>query len=226
MNRIDLPDPIARKRPLAFERFRYEILYKRYLPIMGCSNSRSFFSVIETRKTKRRFGPLSEGTLSKILWYTAKVHETFILPNRLPAQHRCVPSAGGIHPIDILLIDRTKKRVLVYDPIGHALCAVANVTPSIVGRLCRRIKDLVVPQESQIVIFAAEFNRTLSRYVNGEGLVWRDVGALIASFCFVSEALNLNCCPLGMTGEPFVSQLLSSSNQVVGVGGCLVGSRK
>jgi len=73
--------------------------------------------------------------------------------------------------------------------------------------------------------FAAQFDRTLSRYNNGESLVWRDSGALAATIALVAECLHLSSCAIGITGEPFISQILDSKGALVGVGGLLIGQR-
>src|ERR1700691_2923354 len=117
MNRIDLLDPIPRKKPLSFVKFSYNLKAKHYLPIPKNPKDRDFFGTMGSRRSRRSFGPLSIESLSELLCYSAKVHETFQLPNGLQAQHRCALSGGGIHPIDILLLGRTNNRVLVYDSI-------------------------------------------------------------------------------------------------------------
>lgn len=225
MNRIDLLDPLPRKKPLKFNKFEYGLTNKHYLPLPEAAPKQDFFSIIESRRTRREFGEISEDSLSILLWYCCKVLDIYDLPNGLTTQHRCPPSGGGIHPIDVLLLERDAHRIALYDPIAHALGEIDSIDLAQMDCFLGRIEELVSIQKATVFWFAAEFDRTLSRYTNGESIVWRDAGVLVAAFCFVAEALNLNCCPLGITGEPFVSSLLNSSRFLVGVGGCLVGSK-
>jgi SagB-type dehydrogenase family enzyme len=223
MNRIDLLNPQPRKSPANFARFSYKVISKNYLPFPVQLGSKDFFSVLESRRTRRSFAPLSDMQLSNLLWYCGKVRETGSLSNGLPIQHRCPPSAGGIHPIDILLFETKAPRPVLYDGVAHALCELGGTRVGLVKRLLTRVNRLVPVQDSKVVWFVAEFDRTLSRYKRGESLVWRDAGTLLGMVCLTAEALGLNCCPLGITGEPYISRILNSRRLVVGVGGCLVG---
>jgi SagB-type dehydrogenase family enzyme len=225
MNRIELLDPIPRKKVLDIAKFSYAIKAKDYLPIPERPRDREFFSTIESRRSRRDFRRVSKESLTALLWYCCKVHETFRLPSGLPAQHRCPPSGGGIHPIDILLLNPRRPSALLYDPIAHALCELGNTRNAQVGVLLKKIEKIVAMQDGQVFWFAAEFGRTMSRYKNAESIVWRDAGVLLSMFCFVGEALGLNCCAIGATGEPFISRFLNSSGLVTGVGGCLVGAK-
>lgn len=225
MIHIDLPEPHVRSLPLRFNQFRYKLKSKEYLPIPRTARHRGFFETLESRATRRKFKALRQPALSELLWYSAKALATFTLPNGLRIQHRHTPSAGGIHPIDILTVDPVDARISLYDPIAHALCAVCDIKTRYAVRLLQKTQTLVPIQRASVLWFVAEFAKTLSKYKNGESLVWRDAGALLATVCLVSEALQLNCCPIGITGEPFISAALNSSARVVGVGGCLVGGR-
>ena len=39
----------------------------------------------------------------------------------------------------------------------------------------------------------------------------------------VAEFLGINCCVLGITGEPFISKLVGHPDRLAGVGGCILG---
>jgi hypothetical protein len=88
------------------------------------------------------------------------------------------------------------------------------------------VDEVVAPEQARMLWFGAQFERTLSKYENGESLVWRDAGALLATLSLVAECLSLNCCAIGITGEPFVSGMFGKDSNVVGVGGLLVGRRQ
>lgn len=65
--------------------------------------------------------------------------------------------------------------------------------------------------------------RTLAKYRQGESLVWRDAGALVATIGFACNAIGIKCTPFGPTGEPFLSRLLGGPGAPKGVGGCVIG---
>jgi hypothetical protein len=113
----------------------------------------------------------------------------------------------------------------LYNPISHSLAAVDGIGPEDVNVFCDHVTNVVPISQGTIVWFGAQFHKTLAKYDGGESLVWRDAGALLATFCMVSEALDLNCCGIGITGEPFLSRMLGSPEGVRGVGGCVIGTR-
>jgi hypothetical protein len=87
--------------------------------------------------------------------------------------------------------------------------------------------DEVIPIGGATILWlAAQFDRTMARYENGESLVWRDAGCFLGTLDLTAEALGMSFCQLGLTGEPWISQTLGSGHRVVGAGGCLVGERQ
>jgi SagB-type dehydrogenase family enzyme len=224
MFHINLPVPIPRKARLATRKYQYPVLNKRYLPIPKAPRGRPFFDILLERRTRRDFRELSDYIVGEFLWYSAKTIGTQVLSNGHKVQHRCCPSAGGIHPIDVLVLDAKNAQLALYDPVGHAFQTLQG-PPREIRQLHDMTGHIVDPGAGRIFWFAAEFSRTLDLYEGGENLVWRDTGALIATFCYVAEALNLSCCPIGATGEPFISQFLESDGMIEGVGGCVVGAR-
>jgi hypothetical protein len=75
-----------------------------------------------------------------------------------------------------------------------------------------------------MLLFVGEPGKTFSKYNHATSLVWRDAGVLIGHMALVAESLGLNFCPLGITGEPWVSEL-DKQGKLVGVGVALLGSR-
>jgi SagB-type dehydrogenase family enzyme len=132
------------------------------------------------------------------------------------------------HPIDILVFngqDRPRS-VHLYQPEPHALAKLTDLDTSSMEKLCVAVDEVLAPEQAMMLWFGAQFERTLSKYENGESLVWRDAGALLATLSLVAECLSLNCCAIGITGEPFISGILGKDSNVVGVGGLLVGRRQ
>lgn len=227
MKRTDLFSPVPRERELPHGEFPYSIEEKSYLPEPDALPSVTFASVLASRESRRSFKPLSPDDLNSLLHYSARAL-VVASPNQSPRwQHRPTPSAGGRHPVDLLVIQPqdSSPTVRLYQPEPHALAKLKVANTQSLEKLCKLVNEVVSQEEATILWFGAQFDRTLSKYENGESLVWRDVGALLGTISFVAECLGLNSCALGITGEPFISELLASNGKVIGVGGLLVGRR-
>lgn len=227
MRRTDLKTPILRRREIAYSEFRYPIVERTFLPQPIELPKTSFSEILSLRRSRREFDSLPPQKLNALLWYSARALEVNPPAHSTRWQHRPAASAGGRHPIDILILTRNdgKTAVHLYQPEPHALATLSIAREPWLENLFSSISEIINAKNSTILWLAAQFDRTLSRYKHGESLVWRDAGVLIATISLVAECLRLNCCAIGITGEPFISQLLSSNRDVVGVGGMLVGQR-
>lgn len=228
MKRTDLSSPFPRERELPYSEFLYSIGERSYLPEPDALPAVAFASVLASRESRRSFNPISPDKLNSLLHYSARA-SVVSSPNQSPRwQHRPTPSAGGRHPIDLLVIQQQggSQSVHLYQPEPHALAKLKLAANNLsLDKFCKEVNHVVVQDEATILWFAAQFERTLSKYENGESLVWRDVGALLGTISLVAECLGLNCCAIGITGEPFISELLASNGKVIGVGGLSVGQR-
>jgi SagB-type dehydrogenase family enzyme len=227
MRHTDLLSPKPRKRELPFKEFQYKFGRRLYLPVPESSIDRNFLDVLAARETRRTFGQLGTEALSQLLWYSSKTRATRRSGNGDAWQHRPCPSAGGRHPIDIMVWNHhgDPETVYRYDPIAHCLSEICEVDKASLAKLMRAINEVVPVGPAIILWFVAQFDRTLAKYLRGESLVWRDSGALLATVYLVAEALDLNCCGIGITGEPWISAALKGKKRLCGVGGCFVGER-
>ncbi|WP_390631171.1 nitroreductase family protein [Roseiconus lacunae] len=214
-------EPKPRNVRLQYEGAKCRVSERRNLPVPQKRNERSFFDVIENRRSRRSFGLLSDAHLGSLLWYTAKTIRTLD-----SWESRMTPSAGGIHPVDILIVDVFNgfARARLYDSMAHALSTILDTQGFAAQHLLNRVNEVVEIQEGVAVVFAAQFGKTRAAYENADSLVWRDAGALVCSFYMVCESIGLNCCALGATCASEVSDVLGSS-LYSGVGGCVVGSK-
>jgi SagB-type dehydrogenase family enzyme len=223
MTHINLPNPVPRAQPSELAGFEYRTVGKHYLSIPNVPLSDpGFFATLRARRTRRDLGLISNQDLSALLWYSAKVWNARN-SGAVRWQHRSSPSAGGIHCVDILIVDEQRERVMLYDAVGHSLQQV-DLSPTPPRALLSELAGMISLGAATVLWLAADFELMLASYADGESLVWRDVGALTATVCFVVEALGLGCCPIGFTGEPFISEILNSHGRVTGVGGIIVGS--
>jgi SagB-type dehydrogenase family enzyme len=164
---------------------------------------------------------LDEAQLSNLLSLTCRV-QTIVSESLGFAQSmRPAPSAGAIHPIHVVLNGIHEPGWHRYDPFAHSLVELkSRVTVATV----RDAFEIVLPVAgATLILFAAEPDRMFAKYCEGSSLVWRDAGVLQGYFAAAAEALELNFCLLGVTGEPWVSQLVDGAN-LVGAGAAYVGT--
>lgn len=209
------------------------------------------FAALLRRRTTRAFAPLATPALSVLLWYAARTLEMDSAPpgTRGRWEHRVAPSAGGRHPVDVLVMrpepaagaDGARAgsaspghEFWWYDGLRHTLRPLLPITPAAragmagLAELPARILGAVPGLADATVLWhAAQFERTAAAYDGAESLVWRDAGCLLGVTVVVAAALDLACCPLGATGEPFVSAAVGApGGEVLGVGGVVVGARR
>lgn len=226
MTHIELASPVPRTEPYPCRPFSYRTGPKQYLRIPDFPLSDpGFFATITSRRTRREFSEPPHDRFAEFLWYSAKVWSASIERNSNRWQHRTSPSSGGIHCVDLLILEHDQDSVMLYEPVAHAIQEL-SVDRQIVRRFMQEVEKAGDLDGARIIWFAADFELMLSRYENGESLVWRDVGALVSTMCFVAEALQFACCPIGMTGEPYISALFDSTDRISGAGGILVGARR
>jgi SagB-type dehydrogenase family enzyme len=221
-----LAEPLPREAELCFRPYQFAVKARRLLPAPENVPSPACLHVLHGRCSRRTFETLPEERLATLLWFTAKTLRVQREPSGFGWQHRPAPSSGGRHPIyPLVLIPAIDPLGLsVYEPESHALLDLEQPEASAQLAFLERLEAVLSPQSGTVIWFAADFLRTASRYESCESLVWRDAGALLATICIAAEAMSLNCCAYGITGEAWISQLFPP-NRFIGVGGCVVGMR-
>lgn len=181
-------------------------------------------SVISGRHSSRKFGKLSLEHLSDVLWLSAKVKNVLIQSNGYILTHRPSPSAGGRHPIDILVLSPAleREKLYYYNSFEHSLNQL-SVQEQHIETLMKHLNEIVQIEDGTILWFVAHPERTAAKYENPESLIWRDAGALIYCVQLACTAYSLNSCPVGSLGEPFISQMFANFGNVYGTGGLFVG---
>lgn len=179
--------------------------------------------LLGSRRTRRTFSEIDMTQLSSLLWLTCRIQET--LPSSLgfPLSLRPTPSAGAIHPIHVLVQMNTSDGWRRYDPLHHALLAVRDSEASAAAARLEACEALD-PQQGVLFGFAAEPGKTAAKYLDASSLVWRDAGVLLGYLSVAAEALCLNFCPLGLTGDASIGSL-DEQGRLVGVGLALLGGR-
>lgn len=218
---IDLGNPAPRDKLQQYEEFYWPIKTSKKLNIPNETvPSISFRSALESRKTNRQLKIINEMMLSTFLWLTLRCITTYPSSLGFSLSHRPAPASGSIHSISLLLLHGDE--MLRYDPVQHALQSL-NIPATIPTGLNLDASKLVESSDAMPLVFAAEPGKIATKYEHGNSLLWRDAGALIGHMALTASALNLAFCPLGITGEPWVSQL-SEERKLFGVGMALLGS--
>jgi SagB-type dehydrogenase family enzyme len=153
--------------------------------------------------------------LGYLLWYAVRIQSGA----REGVQHRLAASAGGLHPIDVLLLRR--RRLYWYDALRHGLQQV-DVAPNFVADAYRDSKRLLLDARGDLFVMAAHSEVTGAKYLRPSSLIWRDAGCMLQSIYFAAASIPLGVCALGILGEQLVAAAYSSS-AVVGAGLCAVG---
>ncbi len=222
---IHLPEPIPRSTWVPYQppSFQQGEVHSLKIPKEGVSEN--IFAVLKRRRTRRQFGLLSEESLSSLLWSTCKVSRARRESDRAPREQRPLPSAGGCHCTEIVIVRLAGQspEISLYDAKSHALIEINTVEETALIR--QKISEIVAPEDGTIFLFAADYDRVQSCYQDGESLMWRDAGVLMGGLSVVAEAISVNSCTLGFTGQALIATLLGDG-RFVGMGGMVFGSRR
>lgn len=205
--------------------FNYPIIDTIKLPFPTQLKTADFFDVLANRKSKRTFSRLEIDDISNILYFSAKTKNIAIKDNGYIVSHRPSPSAGAIHPIDILIltsrIDRVKS-FYYYNAFQHSINKL-KLSESLTGEFIKHLNSVVEIGEGTLFWFIAHESRTAAKYENSMSLIWRDAGALIQCIQMVCTALDLNSCGVGTLAEPFVTNMFLEYGCISSCGGIIVG---
>jgi SagB-type dehydrogenase family enzyme len=164
--------------------------------------------------------------IAALLWYAARVQR--IWPSGragIPWEWRAAPSAGGLHPIEIVCIpSAVGLGVKLYDPRRHAFHELDISVTRVIAANKRSIEAILGSSRGITLQFLADFSKTNAGYKNAASLVMRDAGCLLAVLCLCAEWLGFAACPVGRLGTEYVRLLGFPANRYVGVGAVQIGA--
>lgn len=226
MKIIKLKQPIPRVKP--FPTQPYSFCYSGFLPLPlpkgARSGLRKLSSVLKTRRSQRDFEtPLTFQELASLVWHSARLKGKKYLENGTIWQSRIAPSAGGCHPIHIVIVGAPdfSRDVLVYDAEHNGFGVLGSVDVKLLRKTLKETDKCLRVLRGTVLWFFADLSKTGGKYHHPESLVWRDSGALLASIALVAEALGLRSCGLGIHETPSLRKILKLPASVIGVGGCI-----
>lgn len=177
-----------------------------------------FGDVLDRRCTKRELRPIRLERLGALLWHAARTRAKY----GGIWEHRAAPSAGGLHPIELVITGNSDEQAFRYNPTRHALERLVNIDATLLQAACADLRTVVPTADGALILLAADLGRTAAAYENAESLVWRDAGCLIAMLQIVGAWLELGCCPLGTLGRNLL-QTIGAESQLIATGVVIVG---
>jgi SagB-type dehydrogenase family enzyme len=214
------PNPFGKKRPRR-QFVRYCLGGTVLLPSVSVNMSPSLFEVIDGRKSTRTFRALSLEEISNVLWYSAKVNAVKVINGEI-FSHRPTPSAGAIHPIDVLisLQSENARCLYYYDPFQHCL-RLLELNISELASFIKHVNNCLNLGAGTLIWFLGDQRRTGAFYANPSSLIWRDAGALILGFQLAATALNIGSCAIGTLARPYIDNLFGK--KATSAGGLILG---
>jgi len=222
MCHIDDPRPRGQTKASPEPRCPLILTGFRRLPFPSYHPSMSVQEALEVRHSQRELIAASMGQVASVLWYAARTRQTAVNQFGRRWESRPASSAGGLHPIHLLVCSQRTERVDVYDPIRHGLGRVALANPASVSRYTKEIEEMLPHARGTILTLGVDPLATATFYENHETLVWRDAGCLLGMVELVCAALGLGCCVLGILGTPLLTSV-KSRRVLIPAGACVIG---
>lgn len=179
-------------------------------------------NVLASRRSTHRFSDLSLETLGHVLWLSSHCQRAKDSEFGFLLQQRPLPSAGGMHPIHII-VKMPRLEWARYNATAHAL-DVLSVPSSWSEAFAHRCNEVVPTGNGTLMLFVAEPGMTAAKYDNFESLVWRDAGVLQGDLAIIAAGLNCGFCLLGINGNPWAQQLCEQGH-LTGVGVAVLGAQ-
>lgn len=204
--------------------FNYSIKDKKKLNRSFQIKNQHFLDVIMNRRSNKVFHPLSLENLSELLYFSNKIHELYEEDSGYIASKRTAPSAGGRHPIDLLIsmpTTKSERNLAYYNPIDHSLNEL-NINGQKLVSFFSEINENILINNACVIWFSIQTNKTQTKYENCESLYWKDCGALLYCIQIVSNYIGLKSCPLGNLATNGYNNIFKT-DQLISGGGILVG---
>lgn len=218
--------PSIRERHLAYVPFVYPSLETITLPrVISSKRQNDFLDVLRERRSVKQLGGCAIEKLSEILFHAVKPYTICKDDYDMTVCRSASPSAGGRHPIDILvgLPENEGRRLFLYEPLSHSLRRL-NVLVELQREFFDDIDQTLPLGDSVLVWFSIQYMRTASKYNDYESLVWRDAGAQLCCLQQVAKYVGLDSCPIGYLAEDTFGKMFNSASLISG-GGMTIGMK-
>lgn len=219
--KIDNPNPKITQEK--FEILEYPICSKRYITVENKPENRNFHDVIFLRRSSKINAAANEKLLQELLFYISKIDSvaTDEWGNKL--SRRTTPSAGAIHPVDILYSFPTESNLRnlgFFDPRDSSLNDLL-LDANLLKEFFSEIGETVDISNAFIIWFSIQPDKTEAKYENPESLYWRDAGALLYCVQIFAKYLGLSSLPVGTLASKSFEKLFGL--KLISGGGILIG---
>ena len=184
---------------------------------------RSFTATLEARRSQRTMSRAALREIVNAIAFGVRPREE-VEGDRFGRTLRPSPSAGAIHPIDVLLV-HGPTRVFRYAPLTHQLQALHVLARERLEAFISDCREILPEASGTGIVLVGDINRVAALYERPESLLWRDAGVLLQTLALVATAYRLAFCPLGILGTPVV-RALGLSERLLGVGVALIGRHR
>lgn len=216
--------PSIRERHLEYVPFVYPTSERITLPrVVSSKRQNDFLDVLRERRSVKQLGGCTIEKLSEILFYAVKPYTICKDDYDMTVYRSASPSAGGRHPIDILvgLPENEARRLFLYEPLSHSLRQL-DAPIELQSEFFDDINQTLPLGDSILIWFSIQYMRTASKYNDYESLVWRDAGAQLCCLQQVAKYVGLDSCPIGYLAEDTFNRIFNCDSLVSG-GGMIIG---
>lgn len=218
---MHIEEPVPRTKARPWRPFIFEGAVVEALPRPVTRISRDFHDVLQSRRSKLS-GQIDLPRVAELLWYAAGT-KGFASEGRsgLPVEWRCSPSAGALHPIQIVAISENEGPRW-YDAMHHAFVQPRMDPAGPRSLNTSLVKAALGDQCGCTLWLIADMEKADAAYENCETLVLRDAGCLISTISLCAEWLGISSCAIGLLGKQMVGALQLPEPKFQAMGGIQV----
>lgn len=206
-------DPHPKPRSEVFSPFEYPVVQWSFFSNEYTRDEQSFLDVVFNRRSEVGTNTVPRDILSRLLSLSTRISASIIDGQGYVVTKRTAPSAGGRHPIDLLVLavdGEDRPTVSYFNPVSNAIGRL-NVDSSHVMRFYDAIGSTIPLDKASVIWFSIQASKTEVKYEYAQSLIWRDVGALLYCIQLMATFLGCKSCPVGTLASDEFKGLFNSS---------------
>lgn len=175
-----------------------------FLPKIEATDNPAFFDIVDRRRSLVG-DPLPELKLASVLWHSMRYRESGEGRFGMEWTSRTAPSAGGLHPIEILCLPVESDGLAgIYDPSGHAIRQLGHGLMDARAMNAKNLNELTGAISGTTLQLVGDQSKLDACYTEADSLLLRDSGALATIISLVATACDLRSVILGRMGTDVV----------------------